>query len=171
MPVNGQVLIHASVQETMSLPENRVGSIFDTIVADYTFTNGTGAGESDLVFSDRRTVGAGATDTIDLNGGGLTDAYGNAVNFVEVTSVVIRNRETTLVARTIQFGPNAGGNPFLWLFADASDLVSVKPGGGYCQWADQAQTVSAGSADTIRIVNTDGANTVTYDILVTGRSA
>ena len=114
--------------------------------------------------------GAGATDTIDLTGGGLLDVFGNAVNFVEVTVIAIRNRESVAGTRILRFGPGAV-NPFRWLFADDSDQVVIVPGGAYCQWSDEAQTVSAGSDDTIRIINTDGANPAIYDIVIVGRSA
>lgn len=170
MPINGFINIGSSVQQTLAVPENNLGSMFASVAGDYSFANGTGISQNDLAWSDRRTLAAGATDTFDLNGGGLLDVFGAAVNFVEVTAIVIRNRETVAGARALHFGP-AGANPFLWLFVDASDLVVIKPNGAYCQWSDEAQTVTPGSADSIRVINTDGANSVSYDILIVGRSA
>ncbi|MAH47942.1 hypothetical protein CMI37_19125 [Candidatus Pacearchaeota archaeon] len=170
MATSGSATIIVAVAETLDTPENRSGTIYDAMRPVYSWTDGLLAGQNDLVWSDRRTVVAGATDTIDLNGGGLTDAFGNAVNFVEVTMIAIRNRETTAATRTLRFGP-AAANPFLWLFVDASDQVVIVPSGAYCQWSDEAQTVTPGVSDSVRIINTDLANGVTYDIIVSGRSA
>jgi hypothetical protein len=106
-------------------------------------------------------------------GGGFvaqTDAFGAAMTFVEVTAIAIFNRETAAGTRIIHFGP-AGVNPFLWLFQDASDLVAIVPSGAYLQWSDEAQTVGAGASDSLRFINTDGANAVTFDIVLVGRTA
>lgn len=170
MATTGSVTIVASADETLDVPENHFGSIVDFLNLNYRWTDGTGVGQNDIVWSDRRTVGAGATDTIDFLGGGLTDVYGAALAFVEITAIVISNRETSAGTRKLSFGP-AAANPFLWLFLNASDLVSIVPGGCYAQWSDEAQTLVAGGSDQLRLINTDGANTVTYDILVVGRTA
>lgn len=170
MSISGNVYISSAVSSALDTPENRSGLMYDSIQQAYPFTDGVGAGQNDLVWSDRRTVVAGATDTIDLNGGGLTDVFGVAVNFVEVTSITIRNRETAGAAgRTLRFGP-AEANTFLWVFVDPTDLIAIAPAGCYCQFIDAGVACPAGS-DTIRIINTDGANQVGYDILVIGRSA
>lgn len=169
MPTNGNIQVIATVGSTLTQGENRRGEMFDAIREVYTFTDGTGASQNDLVWSDRRTVGAGATDTIDLNGGGLTNVFGAAVNFVDVTGIVIRNRETTAATRILHFGP-AAANPFLWTFVDASDLEAIHPGATYAHFFDTGVTAVAGASDQIRLINTDGANTVEYDILIIGRS-
>ena len=181
MAIDGIFPLLVNVRETLATPENRSGAIYDTIREGYAFADGVGALQNDLVWSDRVTIAAGDTGLLDLaplqldlgGGGGLvaqTDAFGNAMTFVEVTAIAIFNRETVPNTRTIRFGP-AAANPFLWLFVDATDLTSVVPLGGYMQWSDQAQVVTAGAADVLRFINTDGANGVTFDIIVVGRSA
>jgi len=181
MAVDGIFTMLLSARETLATPENRSGVIFDSMRQSYAFSNGTGVAQNDLVWSDRITVAGGDTAIIDfaplsldLGGGGgavaQTDAFGNAMTFVEVTALAIRNRETVAGTRTLNFGP-AAVNPFLWLFLDASDLVVIVPNGAYMQWSDEAQTVTAGASDSLRFINTDGVNAVTFDILFTGRSA
>jgi hypothetical protein len=166
---NGTFSISTSVSEVLTTPENRSGTIFDSVSKGYSFTNGVIPGKNDLVWSDRRTVAMGATDVIDLFGGGLLDALNNPVNFLFVTGIMLSNRETVAGTRILNFGPNMAANPFIWLFGTTSDLVSIVPSSAYIQWNDAGVT-TAGGLDKIRIINTDIANPVTFDILITGRS-
>ena len=169
MSVTGRFLIRGTAEHAVGVPENRTGTVSDYISANYDFTNGVGSGQCDLAWSDRRQLAAGATDTILLSGGGLTDPYGGAVNFVEVCGIIIRNRENVAGTRTLQFGPS-GVQPFVWLFAAFTHRIVIVPASSYCAWSNEAQTVAPGN-DQIDIINTDGANTVDYDIFIIGRSA
>jgi hypothetical protein len=168
MPTVGSLQISASVAETLTLPENRSGIIFDIIRQSYDYTNGGAAGQNNLVWSDRRNVAIGGTDIIDLNGGGLTDAFGNAVNFLNVTGIVIFNRNAT-VGDNINFGPGLA-QPFLWTFLVAGVFIQIPAGGCYCQWDDAGRAVVAGASDQIRIVNASLVSAIDYDILIIGRS-
>lgn len=179
MATTGQITLVVSVQETLAAPENHIGAIFSAMRPFYSFTNGVGVGQNDRVWSTRIDLAAAATAIIDLAplsvdvGAGpvpQSDVYGNAVTFVEVTMIAIRNRETTAGQQILRFGP-AAVNPFLWLFVDATDQVVIVPDGAYCQWSDEAQTVNPGAADSIRLINTDGANATMFDIIIVGRSA
>ena len=175
MPITGNITLVVSVRETLLVPANHVGAIFDQMRPAYTFVDGTGVGQNDLVWSARITVNANTTDVIDLahiqlNGVPQSDVFGSAFTFAEVTMIAIRNRQTTPGSRTLNFGPGAA-NPFLWLFVDASDLVKIVPQGAYCMWSDEAQTVVPTGSDTLRIINTDLGNHVIYDIIIVGRSA
>lgn len=172
MATTGSVTIIGSVQETLDTPENRLGTITDYLNINYAWTDGVAATQNDIVWSDRRTIAAGLTDTLDFTGDAtMTDAFGTALVFVEITAIIISNRETVAGSRTLSFGPNAAAEPFLFLFLDASDLVSIVPGGGYCMWSDEAQTLVVDVNDKMRLVNTDGANAVVYDVIVVGRTA
>lgn len=167
MPISGFFTINASVQETLTTPENHSGSMFDIIRQSYQFSNGGGAGQNNLVWSDRRTLALNTTDTLDLNGGGLLDVFGAAVNFASVTGIMIFNRETVAGTRTLSFGP-APAATFLWTFAAAGNRTAIVPSSGYVQWTD-AGVASPGGGDSIVIINTDLANAVIYDILIIGR--
>lgn len=169
MPTTGTVTISATTSSTLPTPENRSGTMYDSVRGIYSYSSGTGAGQNDLVWSDRIVLAAAGTTTIDLNGGGLLSVFGQAVNFVEVTSIVIQNRETVAGTRVLEFGP-AVANTFLWTFKAANDVISIGPSGSYGQYVD-AGVACVGGADSIQIVNTDGANSVTYDIQIIGRSA
>ena len=167
MPTTGTFQVLASVGETLATPENRSGTMFDIINQSYTYANGGAAGQNNLVWSDRRTLNGGATDTIDLNGGGLLDAFNLPVNFASVTGIVIFNRSAVALA-ILNFGP-AVANPFLWTFTAAGSLIQIPVSGCYCQWDDAGQAVVAGVSDQIRIINTTIAQAIDYDILIIGR--
>lgn len=168
MEINGALGVGFRAIQTLGTPKNRTGTFGPHLFEKtYSFTSGTAAGEADLCWSDRRTVAASATDTIDLAGGGLK-SLGASVNFAKVTAIIIRNRSTT-AGDVLQVGP-AAANGFVGPWVDASDLNSISPEGFAVFQNDTGWTVTGGSVDTIRIVETGGANSVVYDIFVLGRS-
>lgn len=169
MPTTGTLQILANVGETLAVPENRSGTIFDIINQSYTYANGNGAGQNNRVWSNRSTLAGAGFDVIDLNGGGLLDAFGVAVNFASVTGIVINNR-SAVAAAILNFGPNAAAAPFLWTFTAAASLIQIPVSGCYCQWDDAGRAVVAGVSDQIRITNTTVAQAIDYDILIIGRA-
>lgn len=132
------------------------------------FNFGTAAKQADLLFTDTRTLGAGATENLDLNGV-LADAFGSAIAAVDVVAVLITadagNTNDVVVG-------GAAANAFL-LFADPTDKVPVKPGGVFLLAAPgrPAYPVTAATGDLLKIANSAGATPVTYTITVIARSA
>lgn len=132
-------------------------------------TAGTVADTADLVFADTRTLAASATENLDLDGG-LTDAFGNALAFVEVVAILVfaaaANTNNVLLG-------GAASNGFVGPFADATDKLTIKPGG----WAflmapgNPAYPVTAGTGDILKVANSAAGTAVTYDIIIVGRSA
>lgn len=169
MAINGALAIGFRAVQTLDTVENRTGTVAPhRFESTYGFTNGTAAGKADLCWSDRRTVAASATDTIDLRGGGLK-SIGQSINFAVVTAIIVRNRSTTS-GDILHVGP-AAADGFLGPWVDASDLNVVGPEGVAVFQNDGGWAVTGGSTDSIRIVETGGANAVDYDIFVLGRSA
>lgn len=142
---------------------SEVSKTQDRIACNLTtpFPVGDQAGQVNMVWSDRRTILAGANDDIVLLGS-LTDAYGQTVNFASIKHLLVLNHSqnpaTVIVVGNTgvnwpptpwqsQCGP---GDPFLW---------QEKQGG---------IAVVASTADTLRITNTDGSNAATYDIVLAG---
>ena len=168
MPITGSFQIAGNVGNTLGTPENRSGVMYDAISQTYPFTNGVAATQNNKVWSDRRTVAFGATDTIDLIGGGLLDVFGAAVAFTSVTGILIYNRNI-VAGDVLRFGP-AAANPFQWVFSPGAGVyVEVGVTGAYSQWVDAAKVVVAGASDQISIVNASLANPIEYDILIIGR--
>lgn len=133
------------------------------------FANGTGSGQADLLWTDRRTINASSNDDLDL-AGTFTDVFGQAVVFarVKVIAVLASSGNTNNVVLG-----NAAATQFLGPFGAAAHTAAVQPGGlawfvapGATAWA-----VAAGSADLLRVANSGAGTSVTYDIAILGASA
>lgn len=128
---------------------------------------GTTAGAADLVFSDQRTLSASANESLDLNGS-LTDVFGGAVNFAKIVAIYIRaaaGNTNNVVAG------GAASNGFYPMFGAATDTIKLPPGAGVLLFNDGGWTVTASTADLLKIANGGSGTAVTYDIVVVGRSA
>jgi hypothetical protein len=135
---------------------------------NWTVTNGTSTDEADLVFRDQRTLALSTSENLDL-AGSLTDAYGTTITFAKVKALYVK-AATANTGNIIVGG--AAANTFVGAFADASDKIVI-PAGGMYQVADAKTgwTVTAGTADILKIENDDGAASGTYDIIIVGTSA
>lgn len=131
----------------------------------WAFTDGTGADQAKVVFTDTRTLSASATENLDL-AGGLTDVFGTAITFTKIKaiSVVAASANTNNVVVG-----GAATNTFL-LFSDATDKVPILPGGGFFYVAPNATgvAVTAGTGDILLVANSAGGTSVTYTITIIG---
>jgi hypothetical protein len=130
-------------------------------------TSGTGAGQSDKMWTDTRTVIASGTDALDL-AGSLVDAFGATTTFVKLKAVLVvaaaGNTNNVRVNR-----PASNGVP---LFLAASDGIDVLPGGVFMWVAPGAGvTVTAATGDILNIDNSSSGTSVTYDVVLVGTSA
>lgn len=133
----------------------------------HTLANGTSNNQNDLAWSDQRTLGASATEDIDLSA--LTGVFGNAIAFAEIASIVViadsGNTNDVLVG-------NASTEGFVGPFDDATATIAVHPGrclvldGPAAGWA-----VTNNTDDKLGVTNSAGGTGVTYKIFITGRSA
>jgi len=172
MSVNAKTRVKVTVNELLDSPENKSrGPITHEVDVEDTWTDGTTSTKIDVVYSDRRSITASATSTIDLGtGGGLTDTYGNSiVPAVELVFIVVRNRSST-DGDILHVGPHSS-NGLTGPWVASGDLVAVGPGDVYYQMNDTGWTITDGSVDTIRIIETGGANTVLVDVILGLRSA
>jgi len=130
---------------------------------------GTAAEQADLVFSDTRTLAASASESLDL-AGGLADAFGQTLTFVEVVAVLIKAAEGNTNDVVVGGAPS---NTLASFFGDATDKVLVKPGGLLLLAApgNPAYAVTASTGDILKVANSSSGSAVTYDIVVVGRSA
>lgn len=134
-------------------------------------TNGTGAGQADLVFSDTRTISASSNDDLDL-AGGLTDAVGTSLTFARVKGFII----TAAAANTnnIYVGGDATNTFLTWVVSEP-DQVLLRPGATLALFAGSADAtgyaVTASTGDLLRITNAAGGSSVSYSIVIIGASA
>lgn len=133
--------------------------------------DGTTAGRADRLWSDRRTIAASGTDSLDL-AASLTDAFGATITFAKVKLLYVEasasNSNNVLVG-------GAASNGFITPFADATDKLLLRPGAGVVLWTGSADAtgyaVTASTGDILAIGNSGAGTSVTYDIAIVGTSA
>lgn len=128
---------------------------------------GTASGAADLVFADERTLAASATENLDL-AGGLTDPFGVTLTFAKVKAIII----IANAANSNDVVAGAATNPFTGPLGGTTPTVSVKPGGFYAIGHPGAGwTVTAATADILKVANGSSGTSVTYRIIIIGTSA
>ena len=141
------------------------------------FIFGTGAGQVDQVFHDRRTLAGGASEELDL-AGALTNAFGATVTFAKIKGIAIINRSNeTLDGHSptdadLDIG-GAAANAFQGPFVDSSDKLNLAAGAPLLIAKPDADgwTVTAGTGDLLKIENKDGSEEAVYDIVLVGEAA
>lgn len=133
------------------------------------WASGVAANQADLVWSDKRTLAASANEDLDL-AGVLAGALGGTVTFARVKLLMVladaANTNNVVVgaaAATAWVGP----------FGAGTHTVAVQPGGCalFAAPGATAWPVGAGATDFLRIANSAGGTSVTYDVLAIGASA
>lgn len=137
------------------------------LLADQLLT-GTGDGQADVVFVDQRTISASSSEELDL-AGSLTDPLGGSAVFAEVAAIEVRaaagNTNNVVVG-------GAASNAFVGPFGAADNTIAVPPGGVLVLYhPGGGWAVTAGTGDLLQVANSGSGSTVTYDIVIVGRSA
>jgi hypothetical protein len=134
--------------------------------APATFTTGTGDRQSDLLFSDERTIAASGNENLDL-AGVLADPFGTTLTFVEVTAIWVEAD----CANTNNVVLGAATSPALLGFGGTTPTWAVQPCGRFVVTAPKAGwTITASSADLLKVANSGSGTEVKYRIIVVGRS-
>lgn len=155
--------VNALETGTTGLSQTKTAPHLLEFIADY--ATGTAASQQDRVYSTTLSL-VGAAQTIDLLGS-LTDSFGAALSFVEVTGVFIKNNATT-TGYTVTVG--AGSNPWITWLKATGDAVVVGPGGFFAITSPlDGYAPVAGTGDILTI--DPGANTFQVTVLIVGRAA
>jgi hypothetical protein len=166
MPLKG------SLKVVLGLEESKVADLATaafTIAKEYAWkiANGTGAGQADLLFSDQRTLSAGANEDLDL-AGVLASVYGATLTFVKLKGVLFKAADANPNAMSVS-RPATTGVP---LFGADGDLITLPPGAVFA-WFDPTGagvTVTAGTDDVLNVLAGAGGNHI-YDVVIIGASA
>jgi hypothetical protein len=136
---------------------------------NFSFADGTTANKADRVFSDRRTLAASGSETLDL-AGSLVDALGATLTFARVRALLIY-AATSNVNNVVVGG--VASNGFTTPFGDPTDKVVVRPGGAFLLVAPDttAYAVTPATGDLLQVANSGAGSTVTYDVAILGASA
>lgn len=132
---------------------------------NFSWADGTGADQANMIWSDTRTLSASATENLDL-AGGLTNAFGATLTFTKVKAVLIvasaGNTNSVQVTR-----PASNGVP---LFMAAGDGIALTPGAAFSAVFPDANgvAVTAATGDLLTLTNSAGSTSVTYTIIVIG---
>ena len=129
-----------------------------------TLANGTGANQADTVFHDNRTLADGANETLDLNDGTLSDQFGDAVTLDILKTIYIKNNSSDA---SLLIGGAAATQ--LGLFADGTDILTLRPGGEFFMTAADANGIDTTTNPDLKMAhNGTGTSSLTYDIIVIG---
>lgn len=133
-------------------------------------SDGTGAGSADKIFSDRRTLAASGTEDLDL-AGVLLDAFGAAITWARVKGIFI----TAAAANTNNVIVGAASATQWATLLNAAGTITLRPGSSFGAVAGVADAtgwaVTAGTGDLLKVANSAGSTSVTYDIVIIGASA
>lgn len=167
MTLNTNLRLQLDAKQSSTLD---VGSRLASILADWgmVWTDGAGASAANLLYQDTATIGASATITIDLAGGGLVDPFNTALTFARIKALWVRARSTNNAANNVIVQrPAANGVPF---FGAAGDNIALQPGAifGWMSPSATGVVVTAGTGDLIDFVNSAGTNTVDFDVVILG---
>jgi hypothetical protein len=169
MPLSATLAISAFAELSQAI-DLGTGRVPQALSRSVQLTTGTTAGKADKVFSDRRTLAASASEDLDL-AGVLLDAFGAAITFVKVKGLFIAAAEDN--ANNVVVGA-AAATPWAALLG-ATGTVALRPGAACGFLAGPADAtgyaVTAGTADLLKVANSGGSTSVTYDIVIVGTSA
>ena len=158
--------VRAAMAESLDLKSRTSALSFSRSLA---MVNGVGAGQSDKVWDDIRTIAASGTDDLDLSGV-LTDAFGAVVSFARVKGLFVA--ADALNTNNVVVGA-AAATQWVGPFGAATHTVAIRPGGWFgicCSDATGWPVVNAAS-DLLRIANSGAGTGVTYSIVLLGASA
>ena len=150
------------------------------VAVNYVMTtaDGTGADQADLIYTNKVTLSAASSTSIDL-AGSLTDYYGATITFAKIKLIMVKNTSNALgtpTTSTISVG-GAGATAFKnWITStadDGSENVKVLVGGFLAIGSPAAAGygVTAATADILKILNDSGASQAQYEIVIVGTSA
>jgi len=130
------------------------------------FSQGTASvDQTNVLYQATRTLAASTGEDLDL-AGLLTDALGATISAAEVTAIYVEahaaNTKDVAVTR-----PASNGIP---LFALASGGVNVGPGDFFLLTSRKGIAVTAGTGDLIHVANSGAGSSVTYDVVIVGRT-
>jgi hypothetical protein len=166
--VDTKLVVSATATQTnpLDLMVAKASVAFEALVS---LGSGTGSGQADRLWTDRRTLAASGSEDLDL-AGVLTDAFGATITFARVKGLIVKAAAAN--SNNVIVGGAAATQWATWAGA-ATHTVTVRPGGAFALFAPDATAyaVTAGTGDLLKIANSGAGTTVDYDIVVIGASA
>jgi hypothetical protein len=160
--------INLGIQMSQTGTRNRGSNKFDdSVLFALKFKAGNSTTEqTDVLFSDSRTIAASSNDDLDLRGV-LIDALGATINAAEIVAIYVEavagNTNNVVVG-------GATSNAFVGPFGAATHTVAVQPGQCFMVTSKNGWPVTAGTGDILRIANSGAGSSVNYNIVIIGRT-
>lgn len=145
----------------------------DTFVFEDSLFDGSNAGQIQVIYSAERTIASGATDDFDLSP--LVDPIGTSSTPVELVGIMVVNKPADPGAVNTT-NITLGGHPTaaLTAFMTATSTIGpIRPNGIFFMLCDDAAglgAITATTADTLRIVNSAGAQ-AKIQVIIFARTA
>lgn len=158
--IDGTIAASFTVNDRRTVGLNSNTNIPINVQPSTSFTNGTGAGQVQVLWQAARTL-SGTTDSLNINSATLTDSYGTPVALTAVKGLYIQNTSTTA---TITVGA-AATNPWTGLF-NATGTVTLQPG----DWIVVCSPTAAGwaASSTSAVIQVTGTSGQGYQIALVG---
>jgi hypothetical protein len=158
MPLNAQILMSIIAQESSS---SNMATTMRTTPASYSLalTDGTGANQSQLAWSEVETVGGDAANELMIQA--LSDDRG-VVNLASVKAIYVRNKSaTSVLSVTAQNWSTL--SPTLVPFNHR-----IQPGGAMLVTNPGASGWTTGASSALSLVAAASGETVNYDLVLIG---
>ena len=166
MSVTADIRLSVTGHQITALDLGPVDLAF-SLATTQALTSGVAAGMVDRVFTNTSTLGASATEDLDL-AGVLLDAFGAAITFAKIKGIFIKAAAGNTNSINISRPAGATGVP---IFLAISDGFVLPPGYTFAWFGPgTGVTVTAGTGDLITITNAAGGTSVTYDVIILGTS-
>ena len=137
------------------------GTVNLSRTASLNFSNGSGAGQANRVYTNSATTTIAASGTLSLElSGVLTDAFGNTLTLTLLRALFIEHLTTT-TASYVTIG--AGSNP---VFGTKIANLELYNGDHFMFTCKNGYTITPATADILRIVNADASNAATVRITI-----
>ena len=161
--VTAKFTLNMSLQQTKTLDLNTVR---DTVSLNRgpSLTDGTGDNQADVMWHDKRTLADGATETLDIQDGTLTNAVGTAVTIDILKVLYIKNKSSDA-------NLEIGGAPTtdIRLFKVTGDILTLPPGGEFLFSAPLASGVDTTTNSDLKMTHDGtGTSSLDYEIIVVG---
>jgi len=143
-----------------------LGTAIETLALDYSIdlATGTGANQANIIYSASRSLADDVNETLDLYASGtLKDSFGTALTMTRLKLLFIYNTSTDA---SLLLG---GGTTPVGIFADASDILTLPPGGKCLFSAPDATGVLLTTNKNLKLAhNGTGTSALVYKIVAIG---
>jgi hypothetical protein len=132
---------------------------------DFFLKAGSGPNQGDTLFQRTDTVAASSSETLQLNGGSLTDEFGNTLSFTSLKLLIVyaspNNTNNVVVG-------GAGSDTLASPFGAANNTVTLQPGGILVLIAPAGGYAVSSSTSNLKIANGSSGSSVTFDVIALG---